>query len=157
MGKLSAAVRAHVGLSVAAATLFVGGTAAAAVAVVPTASEEPAVTSPEVTSETPATTTAAPTTEPAPVAPASVDTPAATVGAVTVPDSAPAAAEPDVPEGHQLPDLAPGQDPSGVGTIGPNGNYTAAPQPQNPGQPPVAPDPGPGAMEKLPGEDGYTG
>lgn len=167
MGKLLNAAKAHVGVTAAGAVLLLGGgVATAAVVVTPAASTEDVyeVTEPATTMEAPVppALVEVPTPVPAPapvaeVAPEPVAPPAdgpvpATVEVVPKPAPRP------LPEGHRMPDLAPGQDPQGVGSIDPDGNYVPAPPIQREGEPPPAANWGQkGApAELLPGEPGYV-
>jgi hypothetical protein len=97
--------------------------------------------------------------EPTVVEPPVAEPPAATVEPVTEPAPVPAPQLPELPPGHRLPDLAPGQDPQGSGSIGPDGQYTPDPPRINPGEPPLADNwnQKPPPAEPLPGEPGYTG
>lgn len=152
MNGIGSTVRAHVGAVALAGMVVVGGAGVAtAVALTPTAVDSPA---PAVTD--PATVeTTAPTVTEAPAPPVVADAPADTVGAVTTADApqpAPAPAPDTAPEPTAA--AVATSDPA-IGTIGPNGNYTPAPPKVNPGEPPVAVDPGPAPAEKLPGEPGY--
>ena len=169
MGLLSAA-RTHAGVTaVGVLVLLGGGAATAAVVTSPAASTEDVYEAPEPTA--PATTDAPAAPEPSEVAPQPSDappqTPAATLEHVTEAE-APASQEPSTepqpdpapapaPVGR-LPELAPGQDPEGVGVIGEDGYYTPAPPRPNPGEP--LPDESwytrGDDVTKMPGEPGYV-
>lgn len=167
MGKLMQTARAHVGVTAVGAVLLLGGgVATAAVVVTPAADSQVVEPAPETTE--PAATSSAPTAEPAPtLEPAPVpepvvtpveEVPAATVEPMPTAQNTPPAAPPTrvIPEGHRLPDMAPGQEPEGVGTIGPDGNYTPAPAQPERGEPPVDGSPRGEPAELLPGEPGYV-
>jgi hypothetical protein len=171
MGLVEAA-RARLGwtLAGAAAALVVGGGTTAAVvgtqqvtestAVVETSSQpdptaEPTVAAVEPTAEpAPETTTATTETQTATVDTMPTTSPTPAPAPVPAPTPAPTPA-PALPEGHRPVDLAPGQDPEGVGSIGPDGRYWS--QATGPdGEPTYVPDSG-DTVEPLPGEPGYDG
>lgn len=146
---------AAVGLGLVAAGVGVGAATVASpgaseVADVSQVTETVQTTTPETTSSPPTTTTQAP-----PPGDPVMTEPTGTVQDVTeapqpAPQDtqAPAPEQPvELPEGHRLPDLAPDQDPEGVGTVGPDGRYTPAPPRQNPGEPAPGPDWGPSPVE----------